>query len=82
MPHMRKQNKNKNRAGYGNEKFSAVLPEMQTGNIDRCRTLFDKSRTRYRAGRVDAEPIIGRMIVCCASFCFKDKFLRSKNENT
>lgn len=58
MPYMRKQNKIEDEGRHGAEKLSAVLPQMQTGNIDRRESFFSEVGRRNRAGRIDAELII------------------------
>lgn len=58
MPYMRKQNKIEDEGRHGAEKLSVVLPQMQTGNIDRRESFFSEVGRRNRAGRIDAELII------------------------
>ena len=64
MPYMRKQNENEDEGRHSAEKLSLVLSKMQTGNVDRCKKLFDKGSRRNRAGRKDAELIITRIVPC------------------
>ena len=43
LPCLREQNKVANTGRYGIEKLSPLLPEMQTGGIDRSKGLTDNS---------------------------------------
>ena len=53
MSYMQEQNTVENAGRYRTKKLSAILPEMQTRNADKCKTTENSKRAR----RKDAEPI-------------------------
>ena len=55
LPCMQKQNTAQNPRRYRIKKFSVVLSQMQTGNLNSCHTIQYDSYQRAR--RTDAEPI-------------------------
>ena len=53
VPRLRQQNPRQNKRGYGLEKLSPLLSEMQAGNADRSRKLennrYSANQTMYAA---------------------------------
>jgi len=71
MSRLQRQNSHKSEARHDSDKLSLVLPKMQTGNHDKCKT--SEYLNYQSASRLVAEPIAYERIVVIGFFYCKNK---------